>query len=388
MHVTIGTRLDFAIEEFARLAHAPLSIESFPHPLLPQEPENIPLSLDRRDPRAALDRLLGYDSRYALIKAHGMFRVQPRSGSTIPALDEPVVNFSVANEPFQTAFNRILGRGLTRPLNTSAASAGNRVFETPISVTANGSTVRELLDTLCRAIDADWSVEPTVNWSVEPTVGGLVELTVRAPGDSLVTLTSWRSTADTTAVVRQPRASNVPVTLKSLQVTLPKAMASAPMPFGAYLRDVMHTPGEQRAALAGEAQEPPYAATGEAAPQILTRLLEKFQDLEWRMDSGVYHITPVGPLDPDDIINRKIAPIDYRVSDLRQAATYMIDAIVTRSPLLPRRPMFTVGMFDGRVPRLRRPTAGRFTSCSVAAPSAMRSMPSRRPTTRRHGCSG
>ena len=347
VRITIRTRVDFAITEFARLVHAPVTIETLPEPQprLPWESENIPLVLDRREPRAGLDRLLAYDSRYTLSQAHGMFRVQPRSGSTIPALDQPVVNFSVANEPFQTALNRVLGRGVPRPVSTPATFAADRVFETPISVTANGSTVRDLLDTLCHAIDADWSVEPT---------GGFALLTVRAPGNSLGTLTSWRSTADATAVWRQPRATAVPVTLKSLQATLPQAMASVPMPFGAYLRDVSHTPGEQRAALAAEAQAPPFAATGEAAPQILVRLLENFRDLEWRLDGAVYHIQPVDPIDPDEIINRKVAAFDFRVPDLGQAARYMIDVIVgprARDGIVStaRRPTFTGGTFSGPV---------------------------------------
>jgi hypothetical protein len=346
VRVTIATRVDFAVVEFARLAHIPVSIESLPQPFPAQDPENIPLSLDRREPRAALDRLLAYDSRYALSEAHGMFHVQPRTGSTIPALDQPVVNFSVTNEPFQTALNRVLGRGVAVPTATRATSAAYQVFETPISVTANGSSVRELLDALCRASDADWSVEP---------VSGLANLTIRAPGTSLGTLTSWRSTADVSGVMRQPRATAIPVTLKSEQVALPLAMASVPMPFGAYLRDVTHTPGEQRAALAAEAQAPPFAATNEPAPQILSKLLEHVPGLGWSLDGAVYHIQPVGAIDRDDIINRKIEPFDYRVPDLRQAATYMIDVIVGRSASTPRTTggSFTVEMFSA--PGFSRP---------------------------------
>jgi hypothetical protein len=193
--VDVGVGLEQSVLNYARGAHLSVGIEA-----LPAATSRVPtptvavLSLDRRRPREALEQLLAYDSRYALSEEHGMFHLRLRSGTTVAALDKTVLNFSATNRPFMAVFNQVLGRGPAATARGSVSPA-DAVFEAPLSVTADRSTVRELLDTICRDIGASWMVRTLERPASLPASSrwlDMVEVSISAPNQTLTTMLSWR----------------------------------------------------------------------------------------------------------------------------------------------------------------------------------------------------
>jgi hypothetical protein len=192
VRVSIASSVVNAFTQFAASAHVSVGVEGLPEPSGPGQPnEQIELALDRRNIRESFERLLALDSRYVLSEEHEMFHVRPKQGTLVPTLDRPIVNFAIDHQPFQTALNQLLGRRPAPGVVVSSwgvESPKDAVFKTNISITADGSTIREALDTLCRSIEASWIVAP------EPRGGAW--LTIAAPGRSMTTSVQWPSRTD------------------------------------------------------------------------------------------------------------------------------------------------------------------------------------------------
>jgi hypothetical protein len=328
----IGAEFDFAILSYARSAHISVGVESLPSPeFVPGslDPQDIVLVLDGREPRASLERLLAYDSRYVLSEEHGVFHVRPATGPVVPALSEKLAGFSVTGESVESVLNRILHRTAMQPIAPMRPQTS--VSAAPVSLTiADEATVRDALDALCRTADGSWDARVTANGDVELTIaGGARTMT------TVINTLRWRVPSVVRTAVRPPGVVGVPQTVAALREVLPVAMAPVETPFGAYLLDTAHTPGERRAAFLAQAQAPTFSTVGQSGPDVLARLLGGLPDYRWSLESGVYHVQPAGPIEPDAVINRRLGSFEIRVLDLQHAAGLLVDLIVGRQSARP-----------------------------------------------------
>jgi len=325
IETTIGADFDFAILNYARGAHVSVGVETLPAPeFVPgsMDPQDIVLALDRREPRASFERLLAYDSRYVLSNEQGVFHVRPATGPVVPALSERLAGFSVSGESVESVLNRILHRTAMPPIGPVRPETS--VSAAPVSLTiAPDSTVRDALDALCRAAGASWDGGVLANGYVELTIVGDARMMT-----TIIDTPSWRVPSVVRAAARPPGVVGVPQTVAALRDVLPVAMAPIETPFGAYLLDTAHTPGERRAAFLAQAQAPTFSTGRQSGPDVLARLLGGLPDYRWSLESGVYHIQPAGSIEPDAVMNRKLGSFEMRVLNLQQAAGLLVDLIV------------------------------------------------------------
>jgi hypothetical protein len=108
-------------------------------------------------------------------------------------------------------------------------------------------------------------------------------------------------------------------------------MANPRSPFGAYIRETAHTPGERAAAAAAAEQAPRITPRDLAIPALLTTLLKPVPGYEWTEDRGVYHIQPMAlGTSPDEPINRPVDHLDVQLTDLNHAERVLVGLITGR----------------------------------------------------------
>ena len=356
VNVPIAFDMPQAVQTYAKAAGITLGIETLPFPDLPVEMTGIRLRLDRRQPRAALAKIVAYDSRYELTEDKGVFHVRVRGGALLPSLDAPVAAFSASDELLTSVLSRIAV--LSGPMPVTPQGFGDAVMINPLSASqadyektrqtvgtirvsvdfSGPGSIRDVLDALCVKNGLVWQAGPAP--SIRPAGLSNLTLTNASSGGWMMTRRApWASSRTFTPLPRPTLEStsvSLPTSLETLSEVLPVAMGGRP--FGAYFHQVARTPGERAEDRAAAAQAPLINPTALLVPDLLNTLLKPVPGYRWSETRGVYHILPATLTDsPDELVNRPVDHLDIQIAGLPDAME-VITQILTGRPIQRRPP--------------------------------------------------
>jgi hypothetical protein len=190
LRVPVYPTLAMTLGIYAAHAHVLTGLEAVPAPPGPGPSTGQVLDLTGVPPVQAIARIVTLDSRYTWADAGGVFNVRPATEvSRNSRLDAVVPSFDLDGERIDALLDRLAaffgdtgksrGEGWSSRPGTVERQRQDAARQRPLTVRASGQTVREVLNSICRA-------EGTLSWTVIPTVNPngtiLVNLAVHSWG--------------------------------------------------------------------------------------------------------------------------------------------------------------------------------------------------------------